>query len=214
MLALSLVRRSAVIALVALAFVGTVAAFAAPPAGSADAAHGGHELVGAIPSVKQGAATGITALVVFIITGAFLLIVVWPKISKGLEDRAEKIRSEIDAAEMAQEQAKAALQQYEKNLADARNEAQRMLDQTKAQQAALAAELKAKADVELNLMREKAKRDIDTAKKAAVTEINDYATELASQMARRILQREIGQQDQQRLISESLSQVQSAVRSN
>lgn len=202
--------RTILIALSTLALVGV--ALAGAPTGAGDAAHAAgdhaHEVVGAIPSVKQGIATGITALIVFALVAAFLQVVVWPKISKGLEDRASKIREEIEAAEMAQQQARTALEQYERNLAQARAEAQKMLDDTKSQQQALALDLRAKAEVELNQLREKAKRDIEQAKKAAISEVHDHATALAMQIAGKILRREIGPQDQQRLVHESLQELQ------
>lgn len=176
--------------------------------------HGHGEKAGVLPTFAQGIAPMIVSLVVFGLVFAVLSTTAWPKIVKGLKDREEKIRSEIDAAEMAQKQAKNALQEYERNLAQARAEAQRMLDETKAQQQALAADLKAKADVELNAMREKAKRDIETAKRAAIDEIYGHAASAATQMASKILRREIGSQDQQRLIQESLGELQAAVARN
>ena len=176
-----------------------------------DAAHG-HEAVGAIPTVKQGIATGLTAVSVFILVAIFLGVFVWPKINKGLADRESKIRNEIESAEMAQEQAKAALRQYEKNLAEARAEAQKMLEETKAQQQAMAAELKAQADAELTAMRERARRDIEAAKRAALSEIYNESVGIASAWAGKILQREVNAGDQRRLLEESLGQLENVGR--
>lgn len=174
--------------------------------------HGAHEEVGAIPDVKQGIATGVTALVVFALVAAFLQVAVWPKISKGLDDRANKIKNEIEAAELAQQQAKSALEQYRKNLDEARAEAQRMLDQAKAQQQVIAAELKAKADIELNAMREKARKDIESAKASALNEIYAESASLATAIAGKILQREVAAQDQHRLVEQSLNELKSMAR--
>jgi F-type H+-transporting ATPase subunit b len=183
-------------------------ALAADPAHDA-AAHGGHEEVGAIPTWYQGAATGITALVVFALVAAFMLTVVWPKISKGLDDRNSKILGEIEAAEMARRQAKDALEEYQRNLQQARAEASKMIEQTRAQQVELAAQLKAKADAEVSALREKAMKDIDTAKRAAIAEIYGQTASLATGVASKILRREINANDQQRLVEESLGQLQS-----
>ncbi len=168
------------------------------------------ESVGALPTVKQGLATGVTGIVVFLLVLAVLGAKVWPTIAKGLDDRAAKIRSEIEAAELAQRQAKEALQQYEKSLAQARAEAQKMLDDAKAQQQAIAADLKAKADVELGAMRDRARRDIDAAKRAAMSEIYSETASIASSIAAKILQKEIRPQDQQRLVDESMAEFQTA----
>ena len=170
------------------------------------------EEVGAILTDKQGKWTAITAIIVFAIVAAFLGRFVWPLISRGLEERTEKIRNEIEAAEMAQQQARSALEEYQRNLAEARAEAQRMLDQAKSQQQAIVAELKAKADTELGMMREKAKRDIEVAKRAALNEIYADASVLATSIASKILQREIGQQDHSRLVEQSFNELQTLAR--
>lgn len=178
---------------------------------AADPAHEGaaHDPVGAIPTVPQGAATGITAIVVFALVAAFLLVFVWPKISKGLDERNAKILGEIEAAEMARKQAKDALEEYQRNLQQARAEASKMIEQTRAQQVELAAQLKAKADAEVSALREKAMKDIDTAKRAAIAEIYGQTASLATGVASKILRREINANDQQRLVEESLGQLQS-----
>jgi F-type H+-transporting ATPase subunit b len=163
-----------------------------------------HEPVGALPTAKQGIASAVTALVVFAIVFAVLAVKVWPVIGRGLDERADKIKSEIAAAEAARKQAKDALEQYERSLADARAEAQRMLEKTKLQQQALAEELRAKSEVELTAMKERARKDIEAAKRAAIGEIYTHAANAATGMASKILQREVSPRDQQRLIDEAV----------
>lgn len=182
-------------------FAGALLAFAAPALAAEEGA------AGAIPHVKQGFITGLWALVVFAAVVAILGRFVWPKINAGLDDRAAKIRDEIAAAELAQQQAREALEQYERNLAEARAEAQKMIEEARARQTQIAAELKAKADVELGAMRERAMRDIEAARRAAVNEIYSEAADLATKAAGKILQREISPQDHRRLVEESLSEL-------
>ncbi len=199
-----MLRRIPTRALVLLASVATPIVAFAQEHGAA------HEEIGALPTAKQGVWTGVTAIAVFAVVLAVLATKVWPTIAKALDERADKIKSEIAAAEAARKQAKDALEQYEKSLADARAEAQRMLEKTKAQQQALADELRAKADVELSAMRDRARRDIETAKRAAIAEIYDEAANAATAIAAKILQREVSSRDQQRLIEETVGQLQAA----
>lgn len=166
------------------------------------------EEVGALPNVKQGLVTGITAIVVFLFVIAVLGAKVWPAISNGLDDRNNKIRSEIEAAEKARKAAAEALAQYEASLAQARTEAQKLIEQTKAQQSQLAAELRAKSEIELNAMRERAVKEIQQAKQAAVAELYTDATNLATMVAGKILKREINANDQRQLVEESIGQLQ------
>lgn len=171
--------------------------------------HGAHhEAPGVVPKPEQGIIPAIMTLLVF---GGVLLVLylkVWPALTKGLDDRANKIREEIEAAELARRQARAALDEYERNLADARAEAQKMLEKTREDQQRLAGELRAKADAELTELRRKAMSEIEGAKRAALSEIYQHAAALAVTAAGKILQREITPTDQQRLIDESLAELQ------
>ncbi len=155
----------------------------------------------------------VTTLVVFGIVFFILSSQVWPRINKALADREAKIRTEIEEAEMSRKQANAALQQYEQALAEARTEANQIIESTRADAQKLASELRAKAEAEINSMKESAQRDIESAKRAALSEIYSQMATTASAIAGRILQREIKPEDQQQLIEESLAELES-VRSN
>lgn len=194
-------KRHATLVLSALA----VLAILGPQA--AQAAAEGVEPHGVIPNAKQAMVPAFATVIVFGVVLFLLGTMVWPKILKGLNERADKIRDEIASAEAARKQANDALQEYEKSLAEARAEAQKMLDDTKAQQAELAAELKSKADAELADMRDKARRDIEAARKAAVNDIYAEASQLAAVMAGKILKREVGTDDTQALLDESLAEL-------
>jgi F-type H+-transporting ATPase subunit b len=163
--------------------------------------------VSPIPGWREGLPAMITALLVFGVVVAILGKVAFPKILKGLDAREAKIREEINSAEQARKQAKEALAMYERNLAEARAEAQKMLEKTRAQQQALADELRAKADAELVVMKDRARRDIEAAKRAAIAEIYIEAANQATEIAAKILQREMTPRDQQRLIDDSLREL-------
>jgi F-type H+-transporting ATPase subunit b len=197
----------------AVAVAGTFAllplvALAAGGEGHGDGEHAGIGQQGLIAEARQGKIAGAVAIVVFLTAFAILAIKVWPTIVKGLQDRENKIKDEIDAAELARSQAKDALEQYQQSLAKAREQAQGEIDKARQQAQQISAELKAKADVELGAMREKAMKDIDNAKKAAVSEVYEQSTQLATIMASKILQRNVQVQDGDRIFQESLRQLQ------
>lgn len=195
---MTLATRAFVLATLAIPALAPVALGAEPAAGEAKASPMSFELL-------QYLFTIITFLIVLAILGK----VVWPKILGALDERQNKIRAEIQAAEDARKQAAAALERYEKSLAEARAEAQQLIEKTKAEQATLASDLRAKADAELTVMRERAQRDIEAAKKQAVSEIYAQAATLATDLAGKILKREINAADQRRLVDESLGQLES-----
>ncbi len=154
----------------------------------------------------------VTALVVFLLAFGFLYMKVWPKIAQGLEDRENKIRQEIESAEQAREQAKAALAEYERSLASAREEANAMIVKAKTDAKAAGEQLRTRNEADLVEMKLRATRDIDSAKAAAIGELHTQATMLAADIAAKILSRELTAQDQQRLINESLDELGTASR--
>jgi F-type H+-transporting ATPase subunit b len=160
-----------------------------------------------IPKVNEGLMTAIAAVVVFTICAVVLGTQVWPKIAKGLADRERKIRDEIESAEAARIQAQAALNQYERALADARAQAQKEIEQAKASALAAAAEIKARNEVELAAAKNKVMAEIEAAKKQALGEIYNQAASLATITAGKILRREISRDDQQRLVEETLGEM-------
>lgn len=197
------------VGVVAMGVAAWVVALAVPALGAPEEPGGGghKEEVGAIPSVAQGIATGVTALVVFGLSAGFLSLVVGPKIVRALNEREAKIRSEIESAESARQQARGALEQYNRALSEARAEAQRTLEQAKVQQQAQLAEMRQRAEVELAGLKEKATREIEGAKKLALTEIYQQGTALATGIAGRILRREVNQRDHERLVEEAMSEL-------
>jgi F-type H+-transporting ATPase subunit b len=157
--------------------------------------------------IKVDSLPAITAIVVFLVAFAFLAIVVWPKITKGLDERNEKILSEIRAAEAAQAKAKAAQVEFEKRLEEARAEADRTVRAARAEAERQAEELRARAAKELEDMKNRATQELEGAKRAALSEIHAMAAGLATTVAGKILKREIQAGDQKRLVEESLSEL-------
>ena len=151
-----------------------------------------------------------TALLVFGIAFAILYVKVWPVITKGLDDRDDKILGEIKAAEDARARASEALAEYEQSLAKAREQAQQTIAEAKAEAQRLGDEMKASNERELAERMARAKADIESARRAAVADIHANASELAAAVASRILKREINSADQADLVRDALGELDGA----
>lgn len=149
----------------------------------------------------------VTSLVVFLVAFGILAVLVWPKITKALDERQRKILGEIDAAEKARSDAESAKAKFEKDLAAAREEAGRMIAQAKADAQRVAEELRSRAEVELQDRLTRANAEIEGAKRAAVAEIHARSAELATAIAGKILKRQITETDQHRLVEESVAEL-------
>lgn len=151
----------------------------------------------------------LTGIVVFLVAFVILGIYVWPKITKGLDDRNEKILSEIKSAEDARAQAKSALANYEQELARAREESAQMINEARTEAKRVGKELRDKNEQDLVERMARATAEIETAKSAAVADLHAQVATLASMMAGKILKREINASDQQQLVEESLAELSS-----
>ena len=116
-----------------------------------------------------------------------LVVFLWkvlPGINKTLDARAEIIEGGIAKAETAQAEAAVALDEYKKQLADARAEAARIREQARADGNAIIAELKEQATVEANRVTANAKAAIEAERQGALislrAEVGSLAIDLAS----------------------------------
>ncbi len=150
------------------------------------------------------------AIAVFLIVFAVLAKTAWPKILDGLDAREKKIREEIFAAEESRKKAAEMQSAHARELAAAKAEAQRMLEQTRADASRAAVELKLKNEAEISAMREQALASIEAAKRAAVQDIYNEAAGMATAAAGKILERELNAADQARLIEKSLGEFRGA----
>ena len=146
-------------------------------------------------------------LLMFLVLLTVLWLFVWPKILDGLRAREAKLRHDLETAENSAREAEQALAQRKAELAEAQKEAQAVIEQSKKDAEQVAARVKADAESEITRMKQRAEADIASAKELAVAEVYDRIADLSTQIAGRILSREINPQDQQQLISESLSEL-------
>lgn len=143
-------------------------------------------------------------LLVFLIVLAILAKFVFPVIRDGLKAREEKLEGDLTAAEQARAEAEASLDEYKSKIAEAQKEAQKVVEEAKKAAEQVASKVKADAESEIIKMRERAESEIASAKDAALNEVYAQTAELSTQIAGRILKREISSADQQALVTESL----------
>ncbi|MFP4145808.1 MAG: F0F1 ATP synthase subunit B [Phycisphaeraceae bacterium] len=149
----------------------------------------------------------LAAVIVFLILLAVLYKWAWGPILSGLQDREGKIQADLASAERRAREANETLAQYQAQLAEARQEAQQMIERSREDARKVAADLRAQAEQEAAQLRERTQRDIETAKEQAITDIYDRTAELSTQIAARILQRQIRPEDQQALVQRSLDEL-------
>ncbi|UYN83949.1 MAG: F0F1 ATP synthase subunit B [Microcella sp.] len=124
------------------------------------------------------------SLVPFILVLLLFWRVVLPRMQRVLDERAALIEGGIEKAESAQAEAKAALEEYNKLLAEGRAEAAKIREQARAEGGVILAELKEQAQAEAARITATAQQQIEAERQAALVslraEVGSLALDLAS----------------------------------
>ena len=128
----------------------------------------------------------------------------WTPILAGLEKREKSIADQIDQANQANEKAQANLQQYEQRLADAADEANKMLTAARNEANNAKERIMAEANAEAQRQRDRAVAEIEAAKNQAVRELAEKSVDSAVSLAGRLVGKEIDPKAHSELIKQSL----------
>ncbi|MEY2421479.1 MAG: F-type H+-transporting ATPase subunit b [Acidimicrobiaceae bacterium] len=143
----------------------------------------------------------------FVILLGLLYKFAWPALVTGMNARAERIRSDLDAAESAKSEADHILSDYKAQLADARNESARIIEEARQAADGLRKDQEQRLQTELAQLRERAAADIESAKRQAIGDLRDEVAQLAIGAAEVIVQSNLDRDTQVRLVESYIEQV-------
>lgn len=125
------------------------------------------------------------ALVLFIALCIYLKVP--GMVSRALDQRAERIRNELEEARRLREEAQALLAEYQAKRKAAEQEASEIVDVARREAAALAEDAKRKTEDYVARRTTMAEQKIAQAERDAVNEVRASAVELAVEAARKVL---------------------------
>lgn len=151
-----------------------------------------------------------TALWTLIIFGLVVFVLgkfAWKPILHGLSSREAFIRTSLEQARKDRDEAEARHKEYAEKLLGARHEATAIIDEARRDAEAVRRKIEEEGRVEAAAALERAKREIGIAKETAVKDLFSLAAKLSTQIAGRVLEREINPQDHERLIRDSIAEI-------
>ena len=141
----------------------------------------------------------------------FLALVIYmgaPKIiGKSLDDRAAKIKAELDAAKSLREEAQSLLAEYQKKRKDAEAEAEHILAAAKREASAMAADAKAKTEEYVTRRTALSEQKIKAAETDAVNAVRAAAVDLAIAAAERLIASKVDAKADATLFKNSVNEV-------
>jgi F-type H+-transporting ATPase subunit b len=195
-------------ALIGLASLALVAP-AAYAAEVAEVTEGGHGEAAASGPFAGDFGNVLWTLVIFGLVVFVLGKYAWGPILRGLQTREDFIRESLEKAQRDRLESEARLREYEQRLAASRAEATAIVDEARRDAEAVKRKIEQDGKQEYDKMIERAKREIGIATETATRELYTVSARLSTEMASRVLGREVTAQDQDRLIAESIAELNS-----
>jgi F-type H+-transporting ATPase subunit b len=139
-------------------------------------------------------------VLVLVVLGKFA----WGPILGTLQARESFIHEALAKAKADRDAAEERLKQYEERLAGARAEATAIVEEGRRDAEVVKRKIEAAAKGEADKMIDRARREIQIATDTATRELYDLSARLATDMAARVIGRELSAQDHERLIAEAI----------
>jgi len=149
-------------------------------------------------------------LIVVLVLGKFA----WGPVLGLLQEREAFIHKSLSDAKRDREEAEARLKEYAAKLQSAQAEAVAIIEDARRDAERLREELRQRAKTEAETILKNAERQIEMQTTRAVQQIRQEAVDLSVTIASKILQRNISKEDNEKLIADALTQIESTPRSH
>jgi F-type H+-transporting ATPase subunit b len=152
-------------------------------------------------------------LVTFLILLFLLAKFAFKPIAAALDRRGAAIKGSIEEAEKQRAEAKKLMEDYQKQLAEARSEAGKIIEEARQLGEKVRKEVVDKASAEAAASVQRAQEEIQRQKEKGVQELKDTVASLSVQIASRVLEKEVNEATHRQLV-DSLIKDLSSIRKN
>ncbi len=153
------------------------------------------------------AMTAIWTIVVFVLLLLILRKFAWGPIQQVLVQREKFIADSLAHARQEREESQKLLKQYSEQIQAARNEATAIVEEGRRDAEVVKAKIQAEARREAEVLIDRAKREIGVARDTAVKDLYSRTASLATEVAGRIIRKELSPGEHERLIRESIDEL-------
>ena len=148
--------------------------------------------------------TALFTLLNMVLTFLILKKFLFKPVQKMIDDRQKEIDDLYTDAEQSKQQAELLKADYDNRLQQAKTTSYEIIQTARHEAYRQSEEIVAQAHTEAEAIREKAKNDIELEKKKAYNEIKDDISQLAMDIAEKVVERKLDDADQDRLFEEFL----------
>ena len=163
--------------------------------------HAAEEGVNVIPN---DVGLQIWVVATFVVMFLLLAKLAFKPIAEALDRRGQTIKQSLDDAEKSRTEAKKLMEDYQKQLADARNEANKVVEEARALSENVRKEIVDKANSEASAIVQRAQEEIQRQKEKGVQELKDTVAGLSVQIASKVIEKEVNEATHRQLIENLL----------
>lgn len=149
----------------------------------------------------------IWTFIAFAIVLLILAKFAWGPIVKALDERADRIRGDIDRAEKLKIEAETKLQEYMDKLDGLREEGYQIVNEANDDAKKLKDKIMAEAKQEAEDLKNRALREVGLARDEALETIHKTVADVATVVAGKIIEKNLGDDDYSKLVNDTLSEV-------
>jgi F-type H+-transporting ATPase subunit b len=142
----------------------------------------------------------IWTLITFLVLLALLAKFAFKPIAEALDRRGQTIKQSIEESQRHQAEAKKLMEDYQKQLAEARAEAGRIIEEARGLGEKVRKEVVDKANTEASAVVQRAQEEIQRQKDKGIQEMKDTVASLSVQIASRVIEKEVNEATHRQLV--------------
>ena len=156
-----------------------------------------------LPEMKEVIWFTLAFIILFFLMKRFAL----PPVQKAMQDRTEKIRTNLEEAEGVRNEAQEVLDRYKRQLAEAKDESNRIIEEARETADNLRQDLMERAEREVEELRQRSRDEIAAAQQRATSELQSRIGAMAIELAERVVQESLDRDANMRLIERYIEEV-------
>lgn len=149
----------------------------------------------------------IWGVVAFAVVAYVLMKFAWPSIRSAVEERQKQIQSDLEAAENAKNDAQRSLEEYKQQLGEARAEANRIIEEARASAEEVRKDIIARSEKEAEGIVARAQEQIDAERRRTVQELQGQIADLSIELAEKVVGRSLDGGSQRQLVDAYIKEV-------
>jgi F-type H+-transporting ATPase subunit b len=133
----------------------------------------------------------------------------YPAVKKGMDARSDRIRNTLDEAEQAKDEAQSVLDDYRRQLADAKNESSRIIEEARQAADKIRQDLRKQAEDEVAEVKQRAQDDIAAQASRTMADLQARVSLMVIQLAEKVVQKNLDEDTNKELVDRFIREMES-----